>query len=290
MWIDFYIYIYIYIYMAIYTLIHTHTYIYTYMNSYIYINAYTHRPIHTQRSIYIYIYTHTHRYIHIYREKDRLLLSPVIATDSLKGQPVDMPHIRRKWERVLPRQTLSHVCCMLKSAGITVWIEKSLIGWKKACDKDGLLYAKNINQTESLSKFLRRRSIKNVVRISMKVPEFDKHQKKAGGHIGWNIVEITIKMKTIVRKPLMIKDRKLVGENLQRGTMQQLADLNIAQWLRNIRRCFMERKEPWRFIMGATYYRNIDHKRKQQDTLWKLKVRNIACFSVKSQKGKRKKR
>ena len=39
----------------------------------------------------------------------------------------------------------------------------------------------------------------------MKVPEFDKHLKKAGGHIGRNVVEITIKMKTIVRKPLMIK-------------------------------------------------------------------------------------
>ena len=31
-----------------------------------------------------------------------------------------------------------------------------------------------------------------------------KHLKKAGGHIGLNIVEITIKMKTIVRKPLKI--------------------------------------------------------------------------------------
>ena len=44
-------------------------------------------------------------------------------------------------------------------------------------------------------------SIKDVVR------SFDKHLKKAGGHIGWNVVEITItiKMKTIVRKTLMIK-------------------------------------------------------------------------------------
>ena len=48
-------------------------------------------------------------------------------------------------------------------------------------------------------------SIKYVVRSSVKVPEFDKHLKKAGGHIGRNIVEITIKMKTIVRKTLMIK-------------------------------------------------------------------------------------
>ena len=35
--------------------------------------------------------------------------------------------------------------------------------------------------------------------------QFVKHRKKAGGHIGWNIVEISIKMKTIVWKLLMIK-------------------------------------------------------------------------------------
>ena len=35
-------------------------------------------------------------------------------------------------------------------------------------------------------------SIKDVVRSSVKVPEFDKHLKKAGGHIGRNVVEITI--------------------------------------------------------------------------------------------------
>ena len=43
---------------------------------------------------------------------------------------------------------------------------------------------------------------KDVVRSSVKVPEFDK-QKKAEGHIGRNVVEITINMKTIIRKPLM---------------------------------------------------------------------------------------
>ena len=57
-------------------------------------------------------------------------------------------------------------------------------------------------------------SIKDVVRSSMKVPEFDKHLKKAGGHISRNIVEITIKMKTIVQKPLMIKINKLRLRNL----------------------------------------------------------------------------
>ena len=48
-------------------------------------------------------------------------------------------------------------------------------------------------------------SIKDVVWISVKVLEFDKHLKKAGGYIGRNVVKMTIRMKTIVRKPLMIR-------------------------------------------------------------------------------------
>ena len=48
-------------------------------------------------------------------------------------------------------------------------------------------------------------SIKDVVQSSVLVPEFDKHPKKAGGHIDWNVVKITIKMKTVVQKPLMMK-------------------------------------------------------------------------------------
>ena len=47
-------------------------------------------------------------------------------------------------------------------------------------------------------------SIKDIVWSSVKVPDFDKHLKKAGEHISWNIVEIIMKMKTIVQKPLMI--------------------------------------------------------------------------------------
>ena len=57
-------------------------------------------------------------------------------------------------------------------------------------------------------------SIKDVVRSSVKVPEFDKHLKKAGGHIGRNVVELTIKMKTIVRKTLIIKINQLCLRNL----------------------------------------------------------------------------
>ena len=53
----------------------------------------------------------------------------------------------------------------------------------------------------------------NKVRSSMKVPKFDKHLKKAGGHIGRNVVEITIKMKTI---DLMIKIIKLCLRNLDK--------------------------------------------------------------------------
>ena len=57
-------------------------------------------------------------------------------------------------------------------------------------------------------------SIKDAVQSSMKGPELDQHLKKAGGHISQNAVEITIKMKTIVRKPLMIKIIKLHLRNL----------------------------------------------------------------------------
>ena len=57
-------------------------------------------------------------------------------------------------------------------------------------------------------------SIKDIVWSSVKVSEFDIHLKKAGGHIGRYIVEITIKMKIIVRKPLMIKIIKLRLRNL----------------------------------------------------------------------------
>ena len=59
-------------------------------------------------------------------------------------------------------------------------------------------------------------SIKDVVRSSVKVPVFDKHLKKAGGHIGRNVVEI-IKIKTMVRKPLMIKMTNTLNANFGRN-------------------------------------------------------------------------
>ena len=46
----------------------------------------------------------------------------------------------------------------------------------------------------------------NVIRTDVvRSSEVDKHLKKTGEHIGRNDVEIRIKMKTIVQKPLMIK-------------------------------------------------------------------------------------
>ena len=78
-----------------------------------------------------------------------------------------------------------------------------------ACSHD---WTRNLEITES-EQMTPVDSIKDVVRSSMKVPEFDKHLKKAGGHIGRNDVEITITMKTIVRKPLMIKITKLCLRN-----------------------------------------------------------------------------
>ena len=57
-------------------------------------------------------------------------------------------------------------------------------------------------------------SIRDVVRSSLKVPEFEKHLKKAGGHIGRNAMELAIKMMTIVRKTLMIEMNELHLSNL----------------------------------------------------------------------------
>ena len=60
-------------------------------------------------------------------------------------------------------------------------------------------------------------SMKDVDRSSVRVSEFDKHQKKTGGHIDRNVVEITIMMNTIVRKPLMIKSTVEIGQNTEKS-------------------------------------------------------------------------
>ena len=73
-------------------------------------------------------------------------------------------------------------------------------------------------------------SIKDVVWSSVKVPEFDKHLKIAGGHIVRNIVEITIKMKTIVWKLLMMK-MDLALNNLQRLICHKNQPTNQPTWM-----------------------------------------------------------
>ena len=76
--------------------------------------------------------------------------------------------------------------------------------WRQVSNNTGILNTcTRLSLTES-DQVTPADSIKDVVRSSVKVPEFDKHLKKAGRHIGRNFVEITIKMKTIVWKPFMI--------------------------------------------------------------------------------------
>ena len=72
--------------------------------------------------------------------------------------------------------------------------------WLQASNNTGILYTctrlwlTESEQTTTVD------SKKHVVWSSMKFPEFDKHLKKAGGHIGRHVVEITTQMTTIVRK------------------------------------------------------------------------------------------
>ena len=76
------------------------------------------------------------------------------------------------------------------------WLQVSNTGILNTCTQLWLMESEQATPVDS---------IKDVVQSSMKVPEFDKQLIKARGHIGRNFVAITIKMNTIVRKPLMIK-------------------------------------------------------------------------------------
>ena len=66
-------------------------------------------------------------------------------------------------------------------------------------------------------------SIKDEVRSSMKVPEFDKHLKKAGGHIGRNVVEITIKMKTTLND----KDQQASSQKFRQLKIIMCSDRDV---------------------------------------------------------------
>ena len=78
---------------------------------------------------------------------------------------------------------------------------------------------------------------------------------------------------------------------LEEGHMQRLADSKNTQWLRNIRRCLMKRKEQRKPIGGANYYQNDDNKGKQPQIFREGGKQEISPgLSLKPQNAKRKKR
>ena len=91
-------------------------------------------------------------------------------------------------------------------------------------------------------------SIKDVVWSSAKIPEFNKHLKKAR-----NIVEITIKMKTIVRKPLMIKINKLRLRNLDNKYLKKPG----GHIVRNIVKITIKKKIIVKIWFGFIPYRQV---------------------------------
>ena len=110
-------------------------------------------------------------------------------------------------------------------------------------------------------------SIKDVVRSSVKVPEFDKHLKKAGGHIGRNLVEITItiKMKAIVRKPLMIKKEVL----------------SIIFWVFGMTRPGIEPQSPGLLANSLPTRLMLKNKRKKEIYLVRRKIYCRSVFRLK---------
>ena len=86
------------------------------------------------------------------------------------------------------------------------WTRRLLVqSWLQASNNTGILNTCTWSWLTDSEQVTPVDSIKVIVWSSVKVSEFDKHLKKTGGHISQNVVEITIKMKTIVWKHLMIK-------------------------------------------------------------------------------------
>ena len=65
------------------------------------------------------------------------------------------------------------------------------------------------------------RTIKDVVQSSMKVSEFDKHLKKAGGHIGRNIEEIKNKDEDNSLKTLNDKTHQTSSQKFRQQTPEE---------------------------------------------------------------------
>ena len=89
----------------------------------------------------------------------------------------------------------------------------------------------------------------------------------------------------------MIKKSQLVKSFGEEHTQQPANSKEIVQWLHNLRqRGLMKRKEPQRFIVGATCYQNDDNKRIQIGTFVKIEFKNITLPFCGLQKRQRKKR
>ena len=67
----------------------------------------------------------------------------------------------------------------------------------------------------------------------LRTTSFTESTKKAGGHIGRTVVEITAKMKTIVREPLMIKKNITTVKLRRRGKLFKLEKSRLNQGLSN---------------------------------------------------------
>ena len=65
----------------------------------------------------------------------------------------------------------------------------------------------------------------------------NKYLKKDGGHVGRNVVEIAIKMKTIVRKPLMIKNHQASFQRFWQQTPEE------GRWTYRAKRCGNNHKD-----------------------------------------------
>ena len=144
------------------------------------IRTHTQTHKHTHTHIYIYLYMNVYIYIYIY-------IYPV--------------SVRRQCLWII--FTCAHIQIFFQ---VQSWLQASdNTGIPNTCTQLWLTESEQVPPVDSM---------KDVVWSSVKVPEFDKHLKKAGGHIGRNVVELTIKMKTIVRKTIMIKIIKLRLRNL----------------------------------------------------------------------------
>ena len=94
-------------------------------------------------------------------------------------------------------------------------------GILNTCTRLGLTESEQANPVDS---------IKDVVRSSVKVPEFDKHLKRAGGHIGRNVEEITSLDEENSPKTLNDKNHQASSQNFRQLKHFTNYSPNIELW------------------------------------------------------------